>query len=135
VQDIVDAAHYAFEEWSGDEEGPPRMTLAGIGGAGMACWLAAPLLRRVDAVVVDAGGFDPDDNKAWADRLYVPSIRSVGGLEAATHLLAPAALTVHRLGGAVPDAGTRHAALNAPAPRFVDEPLSPAALRAAATGA
>lgn len=129
VQDIADAAHYAYEEWSGDQEGPPTLILAGVGEAGMWTWLAAPLLRRVHGVVVDADGFDPGDNDAWAERLYVPSIRSLGGLEAATHLLAPAQLTVFGLAGDRPDYSTRHQAVQARIPRYESVAATAAVLR------
>ena len=134
VQDIAAVANHFRDEWSDPDDGEPKVILAGLEEAGMWCWLAAPLLRRVNAVLVDAKGFAHENDDAWAERCYVPSIRSLGGLEAATQLLAPAVLTVHGLEGTPPEVGARHAAMGAPAPQFLGDSLRADSMRAAVLG-
>lgn len=101
VQDIVTGLAYL----RGAEKGP--VALAGLGDAGIWALFAAALDGEAQVVVADAAGFDPDDDTAWVERQYVPSIRAVGDVRTAAALVAPRPLILMNTGGA---AGWRDAA-------------------------
>ena len=68
--------------------------LAGFGEAGVWCMLASAIDGDVRNTLVDAAGFDPDDDNSWVQKHYVPCILAVGGLDTAAALIAPRKLTV-----------------------------------------
>lgn len=64
-----------------------RIGVEGIGDGGVWCLFAAAIDGNVARVVVDAAGFDAEDDAAWAARFYLPGVRAVGGLDAPLRLL------------------------------------------------
>lgn len=90
VQDILTALAYLESRF--DVSG---VTLAGGGEAGLWCLLAAPLAPPLQGVLVDAAGFDSDDDQAYLRRLFVPGLRRAGDLRAAQAALAPVPLVIH----------------------------------------
>jgi hypothetical protein len=76
-----------------------RIALEGVEEAGVWCLFAAAIDGRLDAVDVDAHGFDPTDDAAWVARCYLPGIRSIGGLDAPLRLLGGRGLAVRNAEG------------------------------------
>ena len=89
VQDILTAlAHLK------SQAGVSSLNLIGLGEAGLWCLLAAGF-ADVGRTVVDANGFDSDNDAAYLDALPVPSIRRVGDFRTAGTLVAPRHLFIH----------------------------------------
>ena len=89
VQDILTALAY-LKSQAGDS----TLNLIGLGEAGLWCLLAAGF-ADVDRTVVDANGFDSDNDAAYLDALPIPSIRRVGDFRTAGTLVAPRHLLIH----------------------------------------
>ncbi|MBN8248156.1 MAG: hypothetical protein J0L84_12020, partial [Verrucomicrobia bacterium] len=88
VQDILNAVAYVRQVVR-----PRRVILVGDGAAGLWTLLAA---RSADAVVADAGGLDPeDDRQLLGAETFVPGIRLIGGPDGAASLAAPRPLWIH----------------------------------------
>ncbi|MCP4639942.1 MAG: hypothetical protein GY851_05905 [bacterium] len=91
VQDVLTAAAFAKKSaWS-----TGNVVVAGVGDAGLWCLLAAALDDDMGRVLVDANGFDPDDDTAWVARHQVPCIRGIGDVATAAALIAPRPATLH----------------------------------------
>ncbi len=100
-----------------------RLTLAGLGEAGIACLFASAIDGNVAATVVDSGHFDPGDDEAWVGKHYIPCIRSVGDVKTAMALIHPRDLVVMNTG----EPGRSHPL----GTRFLADPLSTEALASA----
>ncbi len=96
VQDVLTAA--AFLRARRDMTG--RIELAGLGGAGVACLLAAAVDPGIAAVAADLENFPLDDDDAWVRDNYIPCIRSVGDARTAAAMIAPRPLTLWNVNGA-----------------------------------
>jgi len=90
IQDIVTAA--AWLRSRRDMTG--KVSLAGFGDAGVWVLFAAAIDPAIDAVAADANDFNPEDDEAWAEKFYIPCIRSVGDLATAAALIAPRPLLI-----------------------------------------
>ena len=93
VQDIITALAYARSRKAGP------VNLVGVGDAGLWCLLARAFAGDVDRTVVDAGGFDSTDDRAYVEKLYAPSLRRAGDFRTAAALIAPGKLFIHNTRG------------------------------------
>jgi len=92
VQDIVDALSYLESR-----EDVNRVSLVGVGEAGLWALLAGALAPSVIRCVIDVAKFaDTDD--AYAKRLFVPGLRKAGGTRTAAILHAPRPVYLHNTG-------------------------------------
>ena len=89
VQDILTALTYLKSQIA-----VSNLNLIGLGEAGLWCLLAAGF-ADVDRTVVDANGFDSDNDAAYLQTLPIPSIRRVGDFRTAGALVAPRRLLIH----------------------------------------
>ena len=89
VQDIVTALTYLKSQIA-----VSNLNLIGLGEAGLWCLLAAGF-ADVDRTVIDANGFDSDNDAAYLHTLPIPSIRRVGDFRTAGTLVAPRHLLIH----------------------------------------
>ena len=89
VQDIVTALTYLKSQIA-----VSTLNLIGLGEAGLWCLLAAGF-ADVARTVVDANGFDNDNDEAYLQSLPIPSIRRVGDFRTAGTLVAPRHLLIH----------------------------------------
>ncbi|MCX5769138.1 MAG: acetylxylan esterase [Candidatus Hydrogenedentes bacterium] len=90
IQDIITAA-----EWLRSRRDMTyNVALAGFGQAGVWALFAAAIDPAIGPVVVDAKGFNPDDDEAWVKLFYIPCIRSVGDMATAAALIAPRPLLI-----------------------------------------
>lgn len=85
VQDLLTAAAYLRSrlDCSGN------VSMLGLSDAGVWTLFAGALDPSVKAVWADLNGFDREDDTAWVDRFYVPSIRAIGDIVTAAALVAP----------------------------------------------
>lgn len=90
IQDIVTALSYLkSRDALGGVTG-----LVGIADAGVWSMFASALDGSVPTTVVDANGFDTDDDAAWTNRHHLACVRSVGDVNTAAAMIAPRTLTV-----------------------------------------
>ena len=89
VQDILSALTYLQSQ-----VGLSTLNLIGLGEAGLWCLLAAGF-ADVDRTVIDANGFDSDNDEAYLQDFPIPSIRRVGDFRTAGTLVAPRHLLIH----------------------------------------
>jgi len=71
-----------------------HVSVAGFGEAGLWTLFAAAIDGRVERVAVSAGQFDPDDDRRWVKKFYIPCIRAIGDIDTAAAMLAPTPLLV-----------------------------------------
>ncbi len=90
VQDILTAMAFLRARRDLTE----NIALAGLGDAGVWALLAAAIDGDLSRVLVDFNGFNPDDDKQWVERHYIPCIRSVGDIQTALALIAPIPVTL-----------------------------------------
>ncbi|NLT59258.1 MAG: hypothetical protein GXX88_01385, partial [Candidatus Hydrogenedentes bacterium] len=83
IHDIVTAAAFLRKE-----TGVP-VAVTGLGDAGVWALFAGAVDPTIASVVADTAGFDPRNDAQWAEKHYMPCIRSVGDLTTAAALLAP----------------------------------------------
>jgi dienelactone hydrolase len=95
IQDVVTSLAYLRSR--GDLDGVRGV--AGLGEAGIWCLFASALDGRVPITVVDANGFDPNDDEAWLSRQYMACVQSSGGVKAAAAMVAPRNLAVFNTSG------------------------------------
>ena len=79
VQDILTA--HAFLAARYDLSG--NVDVIGIENAGLWCLLAGAIDKGFGRVLVDMNQFDINDDKAWEEQYYVPSLRALGDVPAA----------------------------------------------------
>jgi dienelactone hydrolase len=105
VQDVITALAYLRSR--------PDITgsvdVVGLEGAGIWCLFAAALDTQVRRTLVDANQFPSQDDAAWAEKYYVPAIRSIGDVATAGFLIAPRALWTTNTGAAFDTTGIRKA--------------------------
>ena len=89
VQDILTTLTYLKSQVA-----VSTLNLIGLGEAGLWCLLAAGF-TDVDRTVIDANGFDSDNDAAYLQNLPIPSIRRVGDFRTAGTLVAPRHLLIH----------------------------------------
>ena len=97
VQDILTALTYLKSQAA-----MSSLNLIGLGEAGLWCLLAAGF-ADVAHTVVDANGFDGDNDTAYLQTLPIPSIRRVGDFRTAGTLVAPHYLLIHNTGNIISD--------------------------------
>lgn len=90
VQDVLTAIAYA----RGGEFARGPVDVVGVGAGGLWGLFASAVDGNVRSVAVDADQFAVDDDKAWAEGPYIPSIRSLGDVTTAMTLVAPHGLTI-----------------------------------------
>jgi len=91
VQDVLTALAWLEGRYG-------RVSLVGMGRAGMWCLLARALGPRVTACAVDAVRFEVESTEAWEQGYFLPLIRRAGDVRTAVALAAPARLLVHNTG-------------------------------------
>ena len=97
VQDLITACAFAREQGRGQ-----KVTLVGLGQAGLWALLAAP---AADAVAADAAQTDlTTDDALLTDALFVPGLRRMGDFQPAAVLAAPNRLLLHNTGTKFPAA-------------------------------
>jgi hypothetical protein len=89
VQDVLTALVHLRATWNAGE-----LRLFGTGNAGVVALLASAADGDVGCTVTDLVDFNPDSDDHWVDRAYLPSIRALGGIEAATAMIAPGTLVL-----------------------------------------
>ena len=94
VQDILTALAYLKSQAA-----MSSLNLIGLGEAGLWCLLAAGF-ADVAHTVVDANGFDSDNDAAYLQTLPIPGIRRVGDFRTAGTLVAPHHLLIHNTSNA-----------------------------------
>ncbi|MDP8246038.1 MAG: acetylxylan esterase [Candidatus Hinthialibacter antarcticus] len=77
-----------------------KISLVGIGNAGLWSLLAGVLHDGVDAIIANVSQFDLDSDEAYLQRLFVPHIQRAGGLQMAQAVIAPRPLFIHNTGEA-----------------------------------
>ena len=90
VQDLLTGLSYLA-----DREDVGARSLFGLGSTGLLCLFAASCARHLRAVYAEVGGFDLNDDGAWAKHCFIPTVRSAGDLRTALALIAPGRLYVH----------------------------------------
>jgi hypothetical protein len=90
IQDIITAAEWLRSR----RDMTGKVGVAGFGEAGIWSLFAAAIDPAIGPVVVDAKGFNPDDDEAWVKLFYIPCIRSVGDMATAAALIAPRPLLI-----------------------------------------
>ena len=90
IQDVLTAV--AFIKARRDLSG--RIGVVGLGDGGMWSLFAAAVSHDIAWVTADMNEFDPNDDAAWVERFYIPSIRSLGDIATAAALIAPRPLSI-----------------------------------------
>jgi hypothetical protein len=128
VQDVLTVL-----AWLKRRPGGRRVSLVGLGRAGLWCLLAQALAPGLDAVVADADGFATERDECYFDRISIPLLRSVGGFETALTLGLGSRVRVHNTGGLFETARVEESARLSGAGGRIEsspEPLSDAAVTA-----
>jgi hypothetical protein len=90
IQDVMTALAYLHSR----RDLTPNIDLVGLEDGGLWCLFGAALGDNARTTIIDANRFDVDDDKTWADKYYIPCIRSIGDVETAAALIAPRRLVV-----------------------------------------
>ncbi len=104
VQDILTTLSYLDSVGEGG-----ALHLLGVEEAGPWCLLARALAPRVKRAAIDFNFLEAHSDRAWAEALFVPAIRSAGDVRAAAALSAPGELLVHQTGRHFPEEWARKA--------------------------
>jgi len=91
VQDVLTALAWLEGRYE-------RVSLVGVGAAGMWCLLARALAPQVAVCAVDAARFEVERTEAWEQEHFLPLIRRAGDVRTALALAAPSRLLVHNTG-------------------------------------
>jgi len=95
VQDILTALRY-IQSIKSDG----KISLVGLQDAGLWCILARSIAAEViDKTTADVSNFDTNDDEQWVERLHVPDIRRIGGLNTAMTIATPKPLFIYNTGG------------------------------------
>lgn len=94
IQDILTAA--AFARSRRDLSG--NVSLVGLEEAGIWAALAGAVDPGIRVVVADCNDYDVDSDELWAEKYYIPSLRTVGDLRAAVAMMMPRPVYLLRLG-------------------------------------
>ncbi|NIA15012.1 MAG: hypothetical protein GWP08_13145 [Nitrospiraceae bacterium] len=131
VQDVLTALAYLRSR----RDMTGTIDVIGLGDGGVWCLLAGAIDGGVRKTLVDANGFDADDDAAWVARHYTPCIRSVGDIDTAAALLAPKGLAIWNAPESFIDGiRDRYAAIAPGALHIEPDPPTAAALLAAVQG-
>jgi dienelactone hydrolase len=107
IQDVVTALAYLrmLRDLNGEANA------VGLGDAGVWCLFAAAADGKAARTFVDANGFANDSDDAWAEKQYIPCIRSIGDLSTAATFVASrgGAVNVANTGEAFKTAGIERA--------------------------
>jgi len=95
------------------------VNLVGLDDAGLWSIIARTQAPFVNRTVVDMGGGDLDKDETFLRHLYVPAIRSIGDIAAASALVAPGRLCLHNLGRGLDTSLIRQAYIAAGRPRHL----------------
>ncbi len=90
IQDILTSKAFLESRYESNQN-----SLIGVGEAGMWSLLAAPFMDSLDTAIIDANGFDSDDDEVYLNKLLVPGLRRAGDVRAAQALLAPTPLMIY----------------------------------------
>lgn len=90
VQDVLTALAYL----RGRKDTGSLTDLVGFRNAGLWCLYASALDDGVRKTIVDVNHFNNENDDAWVERFYVPSIRSLGGTATAAALISPRPLFI-----------------------------------------
>lgn len=96
IQDVLTAVAYLRSR--GDVA---RISIIGVGDAGLWCLLARALARTsagLNRIAVDAARFDSTSDQEFLDRLFCPHLRAAGDFVTAAALIAPSPLLIHNSG-------------------------------------
>lgn len=99
VQDVLTALAYAQQTLQPAATSKPRVSLVGLGEAGLWTLLARGLAPRVERTVVDAGQFDSTSDTVYLQSLPIPGIRRAGDFVTAVTLAPLTPLWIHNAGG------------------------------------
>jgi len=90
IQDVLTALAYLRSR----RDLTGTIDLVGLEQAGLWGLFAGAIDEGVRNTVIDANGFDPDDDEAWIETYYTPCIRAVGDVDTAAAMIAPRRLVV-----------------------------------------
>ncbi len=99
VQDVLTALAYIQQSLLPAGVGEPRVTVIGLGEAGLWTLLARGLAPRIVRTVVDVNQFDSTSDEAFLQSLPIPGLRRAGDFVTAVTLAPPTALVIHNSGG------------------------------------
>ncbi len=97
VQDILTGLAFLR-----DTAGVRRVSLVGLGEAGLWALLARAFAPFVEQAIIDADQFDATDDQSFIAKLYAPGIRRAGDVRTAGALAAPGKLFLHNAGSRFP---------------------------------
>lgn len=97
IQDILTALTYVRHA-----AGTSEVSLLGFKAAGIWCLLARAVAGDISSTVIDLDRFEPDEDQEWIKRMFIPLIRSAGGLDTAIALAAPDRLCLYNVGSGFP---------------------------------
>jgi hypothetical protein len=95
VQDVLTALAYVQQTLLAETATKPRLTLIGLGEAGLWALLARGLAPRIERTVVDAGQFDSASDEAMLQTLPIPGLRRAGDFDTAVTLAPLSSLVIH----------------------------------------
>jgi dienelactone hydrolase len=98
VQDVLTALAYVQQSLSPEAAGEPRVSVIGMGEAGLWTLLARGIAPRVERMVVDVEQFDTTSEEAFLQRLPIPGLRRAGDFVTAVTLAPLAPLVIHNSG-------------------------------------
>lgn len=104
VQDILTALAWLEAAWK-----PGRVSVVGLGVAGLWCVLARPFFPKDYAVAADAAGFDSSKDESYVEKLYMPLLRRAGDFQSAALLASASPLFIHNAGGGFAGGAYQHA--------------------------
>lgn len=99
VQDVLTALAYVQQSLLPASASQPRVSLVGLGEAGLWTLLARGLAPRIERTVVDAGQFDSANDASFLQHLPIPGIRRAGDFVTAVTLAPLTPLVIHNSGG------------------------------------
>lgn len=99
VQDILTALAYVHQSILPNSATNPRVTLMGLGEAGLWTLLARGLAPRIERTVVDVVQLDSASDEALLQRLPIPGLRRAGDFVTAVTLAPLSPLIIHNSGG------------------------------------
>ncbi|MBI1766100.1 MAG: acetylxylan esterase [Acidobacteria bacterium] len=98
IQDVLTTLAYVQQTMLAATANQPRVTLVGLGEAGLWTLLARGLAPRIERTIVDAGQFDTASDEAFLQRLPIPGLRRAGDFVTAVTLAPLAPLVIHNSG-------------------------------------
>ncbi len=99
VQDVLTALAYVQQSLLSATAGKPRVSVIGLGEAGLWTLLARGLAPRIERTVVDVSQFDSASDEAFLESLPIPGLRRAGDFVTAVTLAPCTPLVIHNSGG------------------------------------